>query len=291
MVLGKLGVHQFYSGASDASVSARKDHTAARTQYTTSEIIGIMNQFDTPPFVYEKMFSTSDIYYFKGSEKPKLNRNAADPRFLDNLSKIDTFLEDNPIARETLTTERSQTVKGIPPATSGWPERSIPAPSESLPQLIVKTVKDIDFFGADLSAKGVRDISLGQCSDSCRSNSVCAAFSYVAAKRWCWLKSAVENVSYAPGVISGIYRWEHVTLGIFDRPFFEISANDLRGFDIFAKGLKNTTLEECRSICDNAEACIAFSWVISKNWCFPKYDVGPLVKKNGVISGVQKSQP
>lgn len=284
LVLGELGVHQFYSGADDAAAAGRKDVTTAETQYTTAEIIGIMNQFETPAFVYEKMFSTTDMYYFKGAEKSRLNRNTEDADFLEQAAAIDAFVARNPVRRSPVEVSPSEEV-----ATATTPS-VIPDFQRPAVPAVADAMNNTDFFGADLSASGIRNVSLWECSDSCRRNPDCAAFSYVSEKRWCWHKARVENLSYAPGVISGIYRWEQVVPGILDRPFLEISANDLRGFDIFPKGLKNMSLEQCRAACNSTASCVAFTWVIKKNWCFPKYDVGPLIKQTGTISGVHKSQ-
>jgi hypothetical protein len=96
MLLGELGVHQFYSGSDDAQSDAPQSVTTAVTQYTTSDIIGILNEFDTPPFVYEKMFGTTDIYYFKASEKVRLNRNTEDASFIANIDAVDAFLQTSP---------------------------------------------------------------------------------------------------------------------------------------------------------------------------------------------------
>jgi hypothetical protein len=96
MLLGELGVHQFYSGSDDAYSDAPQNVTTAVTQYTTSDIIGILNEFDTPPFVYEKMFGTTDIYYFKPSEKVRLDRNSDDASFIANIEAVDAFLESTP---------------------------------------------------------------------------------------------------------------------------------------------------------------------------------------------------
>lgn len=96
ILLGELGVHQFYSGAGDADDSAPQSVTTAVTQYTTADIIGIMNEFDTPPFFYEKMFGTTDIYYFKASEKARLNRNTEDAAFLEQIDAVDAFVQASP---------------------------------------------------------------------------------------------------------------------------------------------------------------------------------------------------
>ena len=282
MVLGDLGVHQFYSGAPDASAADRKDVTTSQTQDTTADIIGIMNQFDTPPFVYEKMFSTTDMYYFKGAERSRLNRNAEDPDFLEQASGIDTFVAANPIRRPSPQLEPPAEIAAAPSPTPG---QSVPPPLEPEELMI-----NIDFFGADLSASGIRNISLFDCSESCRHNPACAAFSYVSEKQWCWQKSRVENYSYAPGIVSGILRAGQVMPGVLDRPFTEVTAHDLRGYDIFPKGLKNTSLDQCRSACLSSSSCVAYTWLSERNWCFPKYQVGPLIKQNGTISGVHRSQ-
>ena len=50
---GKLGVHQFYSGS--ARKTAEIGQTQQLAQFTVSEIIGFLNEFGTPPFVYEKL--------------------------------------------------------------------------------------------------------------------------------------------------------------------------------------------------------------------------------------------
>lgn len=102
LVVGELGVHQFYSSGQDANATAPQNVTTSVAQYTTADIIGIMNQFDTPPFVYEKMFGTTDIYYFKASEKPRLNLGLDDAGFSDRVVEVDNFLAKTPSVLERL---------------------------------------------------------------------------------------------------------------------------------------------------------------------------------------------
>lgn len=96
MLQGELGVHQFYSGSADAAANAPQNVTTAVAQYTTSDIIGIMNQFQTPPFVYEKMFGTTDIYYFKASEKPRLDLGTQNDAFIQTVELVDDFVAASP---------------------------------------------------------------------------------------------------------------------------------------------------------------------------------------------------
>ncbi len=38
------------------------------TQFTVSEIIGFLNEFETPSWVFERIFQQSEMYYFKEKE-------------------------------------------------------------------------------------------------------------------------------------------------------------------------------------------------------------------------------
>lgn len=283
VALGELGVHQFYSVGNGSESSAPMNATASAAQFTTSDIIGIMNEFETPPFVYEKMFGTSDIYYFKETEKLKINRGASNDDFLSKLEEVDAFIESNAdiVARpNAVSTKLSFEVSGAPPPPPATPSAS--------PSTAIERYVDVDFFGADISPKGVRDVSLQDCANLCAANSACAAYSYVVATRWCWPKYQVTNISYAPGTHSGVKDYRLVDTSIFARPFVEASARDIPGFDIFPTGLKNMSLEQCRSACEATAACVAFSWVSKKNICYPKFAAGGLSNSLGTISGIKK---
>ncbi|MDA8883735.1 hypothetical protein N9H99_03185 [Planktomarina temperata] len=68
---GELGVHQFAS--SDSSKTANAVKTQAQSQFTVSEIIGFLNEFDTPRFVLERMFEDREMYWFNEDETGLLN--------------------------------------------------------------------------------------------------------------------------------------------------------------------------------------------------------------------------
>jgi hypothetical protein len=283
MVLGELGVHQFYSGTPNAARQERKDVTTSVTQYTTSEIIGILNEFETPPFVYEKMFATTDIYYFKGAEKQRLNIGADDEFFLDQVSRIDDFLVLQPSVLER--EARPPALPAIPPSDPVVTAAPSPQqPSEN------RVFQNMDFFGMDLSSEGIRNVSLSQCQSYCRSTPNCAAYSYVHASRWCWPKSGIENISLAADVTSGIVDYGSINVEVFDRPFFEATGLDVSGFDLYPDGLRNMTLDQCRHACQATTGCVAFSYVPKQSWCFPKYGVRQLTKQLGIISGVLKER-
>ncbi|MFC0281432.1 PAN domain-containing protein [Falsigemmobacter intermedius] len=280
---GHLGVHQFYSPQGDRA--ATLSVAQAQTQYTAAEVIGILNELDTPPFVYEKMFGTAEIHYFTSDEKQRLARDAENPDFLRLTGEIESFLSQNPEAAAR--PEPSQTLPSV--AASVPP----PAPPPStVPERGGRHDRftSTDFFGSDILPKGQRNISVGQCEQLCRGMPGCAAWSYVHETRWCWPKAAVENISMAVGITSGVVDFSRMNKGIFDRPFIEVTATDFSGNDILPRGMPHTTLDECRRACYGSSQCTAFTWNGKTNTCYPKYSVGRITKFVGAISGV-KNRP
>lgn len=84
LVDGALGVHQAYS--SDGTKKQAVGQTQYATQFTVSEIIGFLNEFGTPAFVYERMFQDIDMYFFDPVELLKLNSASFE---LDNGKKLE----------------------------------------------------------------------------------------------------------------------------------------------------------------------------------------------------------
>lgn len=87
---GSLGVHQVgtYSSPQDDQ-ERRQGETQQVTQYTTSEVIGFLNEFQTPAWVFEKMFRSREIYIFSADEVLEINRGYLDP---DIAQAINEFL-------------------------------------------------------------------------------------------------------------------------------------------------------------------------------------------------------
>lgn len=74
---GKLGVHQFYSEKAGVT---RDIGSEENTQFNVSEIIGFLNKYETPPWVYERMFERKEMYYFTTDEKRLLEISFAGER-------------------------------------------------------------------------------------------------------------------------------------------------------------------------------------------------------------------
>jgi ATP-dependent protease ClpP protease subunit len=66
-VSGKLGVHQFATANKEAQAAVGEIQENA--QITVAEIIGRLNLYNTPRFVFEKMFQQIEMYWFDMDEK------------------------------------------------------------------------------------------------------------------------------------------------------------------------------------------------------------------------------
>jgi hypothetical protein len=91
---GVLAVHQMGYYGSDRDQSKEKVSDVQQgTQFTVSEIIGFLNEFETPPFVYERMFRSRAFYEFDDDEKEKLS-SRGDEISLEKIARIDSFIRD-----------------------------------------------------------------------------------------------------------------------------------------------------------------------------------------------------
>jgi len=87
---GKLGVHQFFSDS--AKQSAEIGETQSNAQFTVSEIIGFLNEFSTPPFVFERMFQQQEMYYFTAAELKEIAR-IDEPITSTDIAEIESFIK------------------------------------------------------------------------------------------------------------------------------------------------------------------------------------------------------
>ena len=89
---GVLAVHQAGAYGSDRDNAKEKvSDTQQVTQFTVSEIIGFLNEFETPAWVYEKMFRSREFYEFNEEEKARLTARA-DEIEPQNLYSINGFI-------------------------------------------------------------------------------------------------------------------------------------------------------------------------------------------------------
>lgn len=67
-----------------------------------------------------------------------------------------------------------------------------------------RRLEGTDIAGGDLTAKGLRNVSLEGCESACLKTEGCRAYSYVQQQRWCWPKSGGNGTNAAEGVLSGL---------------------------------------------------------------------------------------
>lgn len=89
---GILAVHQAGAyGSERDKANAKVSETQQNTQFTVSEIIGFLNEFETPPWVFEKMFRSREFYFFDEDEKDRLAARTEEIR-PENLYEINALL-------------------------------------------------------------------------------------------------------------------------------------------------------------------------------------------------------
>ena len=131
---GALGVHQFYSGAAKQNAQIGESQSAA--QFTVSEIIGFLNEFDTPPFVFERMFQQKEMYYFNADELAQINR-ATNLLTEADKTAINRFIRLFNLELERLKDEDESTSGRASAAPKVAPK---PAPKTTQPQVSDRTV-------------------------------------------------------------------------------------------------------------------------------------------------------
>ncbi len=64
---------------------------------------------------------------------------------------------------------------------------------------------------------------------------------------------------------------------------------DLFGDDITERGFKGVSVPECENLCSSNNECVAYTYIVSKSWCFLKNGEGQPQHKPDVISGVSSA--
>ena len=106
LIEGELGVHQVGYYNEDADVKKEAiGRTQQDTQLTASEVIGFLNEFDTPPWVYERMFRSREMYIFTDDEAKQLSQNTIETGKIDEINK---FIEDFLLATAAAETEKKE---------------------------------------------------------------------------------------------------------------------------------------------------------------------------------------
>ncbi|NTI43461.1 hypothetical protein G6M06_18850 [Agrobacterium rhizogenes] len=282
-------------------------------QLAISDIIDLLNRFDTPVEVMSVMFKTppNDMHIFTADEieRYKLNR---------------TGTEQQP------TTAAAPVLPSTAPGTGGAPTSTqITAPPSQTPpvtatastpptsqetQALVSPIEEftkrpnriaiytgMDLFGDDISSTRVVDAAA--CALSCLlTKGECKAFTFNAdpkIKRGpnCFLKSSAGRADGNSVTFSGRFLSaadadpSAITLGTIDPKSALFDNVDLPGGDLsrFPDRAAKTPLD-CRLACIDEAQCVAFTYLKKKKECWLKGFIGTPIFGQDMVSGMKKLQ-
>ena len=94
--LGKLGVHQIAYGEEFSKSKEEVGKIAEAVQTATSAIVQVLEENDTPGFVYKYMFrkTANEMYYFNEDELNQLGNSNISPQDKLHFNRIDNFTKD-----------------------------------------------------------------------------------------------------------------------------------------------------------------------------------------------------
>lgn len=272
---GELGVHQMF-GVDDA----------AGVQFTVSDVIESLEEFDTPTEVVTRMFRTpsKDMYVFSAKEIDDLNINRLGPAVLTtaNIFKI------APPKSGPATVADGYTTQPPKPASS--------APATFGPRIAL--YGGLDFYGNDISSSRTKDAV--ECAASCISDNQCQAFTFNAnpsLKRGpnCFLKADIGRLEAYRDAFSGVF----LPAGDAHAPTYAIGAIDPTRDVLTRQGLSGTDFASspevgisspggCRMACVDDNACRAFTYDTRLKQCYLKHFAGTAFVSTKLTSGIKR---
>jgi hypothetical protein len=282
-VEGELGVHQVSNTASDAESA----------QFAISDIIDVLNRFDTPVQVLTAMFRTppEDMYVFSTSEIASLGLDRS----------------PDPVSEETVDAAATAMPSQSSPQLQSLPSEKTRAGSVALGALDrlsrdpvrLAVYAGLDFYGEDISS--FRAASMRECAERCLETSgECKAFTFNADDRVargpnCFLKSARGQLDGNAVAISGLLLSRtQATPSSFDVGVIDPKSGLFEDVDIIGGDKSSTpapgasTPLACRLTCVRDDACIAFTFVSERAQCWLKDRLGEPRYSAGMVSGLKK---
>ncbi len=291
---GKLGVHQISSDSPDL----------VGAQLTISDIIDVLNRFDTPMDVVSVMFKTppDDMHVFTAEEIERYGLNRSGQ---EKVVEGSTPSEMGTAAIESAADEHQQAAAETTSNTrSSKPTSRVGAsPLEEFTKRPnrIAVYAGLDLFGDDISS--TRSEDAGQCAQACLSmNGQCKAFTFNAnpkIKRGpnCFLKASAgradgNSVAFSGRFLSGAEADpSSITLGTIDPNTALFDDVDLPGGDLshHPDPLAKTPLD-CRLACVDEKQCVAFTYIRVKKECWLKGAIGTPSSGRNMVSGVKKME-
>lgn len=144
----------------------------------------------------------------------------------------------------------------------------------SPPRTVSNYIYGVDFPGNDISSY-LPGYSLETCGEACRVEQQCKAFTYNTQRNLCILKSAASAPTKHKDAVSGTIGNSSTQLKTVELPSTDMIlqySRDLKGGDFANR--RPVSMQACQSYCSADDRCRAFSYVISKNWCWLKSEIG-----------------
>lgn len=290
---GKLGVHQISSDTSDL----------VGAQLTISDIIDLLNRFDTPVDVLSVMFKTppNDMHVFTPEEIERYKLNRTDDGSKPSAVAGPPTGPDTTLSSpDAVTTSESAAL----PAGSQPPQTQAKlSPIEEFTKRPnrIAIYTGMDLFGDDISS--IRTSDAAECAQNCLvMNGQCKAFTFNTNPKIkkgpnCFLKSNAgradgNSVAFSGRFLSGAdVDPPAFTLGMIDPQSALFHDVDFRGGDLSPR--PHTTAKtplDCRLACVDDNRCMAFTYNYSKKQCWLKGSIGTPMPGKGMVSGVKKFQ-
>lgn len=288
---GELGVHQISSGSADL-VSA---------QLSISDIIELLNRFNTPVEVLTVMFKTppNEMHVFTPDEVTRygLDRKQGAPTTVAS--------KDAPVAQSAEPLSAAAAPAAAPTVNQ---TDAVDGPSlsklSSIEQYARRPTRmavftGLDLYGDDISSQRTGDAA--NCARACLSmGGQCKAFTFnvdtrVAAGPNCFLKASQGRADGNSAAISGKFLSSAepdpntFSMGVIDPKTALFDNIDLPGGDLSQRPFgRNVTGSQCRLACVANDRCIGFTYMKRKSQCWLKGAIGAPRYGEGMISGLKK---
>jgi invasion protein IalB len=133
----------------------------------------------------------------------------------------------------------------------------------------------------------LKEVELQACSDACRSDNDCQAFSYNKWKRQCSLKHAAGSFRFEPRSVSGLAESSPAPPSSKRSVVMECSREAIAGHSRSSSTPELSSFEQCRDSCQGDQQCVAFTFGENHN-CTTFQTADGASADAGVVSGVKR---
>ncbi|GCA53222.1 PAN domain protein [Sinorhizobium sp. KGO-5] len=294
---GELGVHQLSSDSPDL----------VGAQLAISDILEVLNRFNTPMDVMHVMFKTppDDIHVFSQDEITRYGLNRSGDIRAPTVVNVPARPSGGAASADRLST------KTMPGASTSDSMTSSSLQAGLSPQTKLSPIEEftkrpnriaiytgLDLFGDDISS--IRVDEAAACAESCLlMNGQCKAFTFNTDPKIrkgpnCFLKASAgradgNSVAFSGRFLSGADPDPPTfTLGTIDPQTALFHDVDLPGGDLsrYPHRAARTPLD-CRLACVDETQCVAFTYIKAKKECWLKGAIGKPMFGRNMVSGLK----